>query len=93
MFKMRVGHVATSSILRLGSTMHLSSSGITSSIKSPLKPSYGNFINGVEVIHSDDSIAVHNPATGAYLTKVAADGEREMSMAVAAAKEAFDDGR
>ncbi len=53
---------------------------------------YGLWINGAWQ-NGAGVIDVENPATGETVAQVAAAGEKEVNAAVAAAKEAFDDGR
>ena len=61
---------------------------------SPLKESYGLFINGQEVdSEGGEYIDVEDPARGVIVTKVAAGTETDMAMAISSAKEAFEDGR
>src|SRR5512146_926649 len=49
----------------------------------------GRFVDAA----SGETFATENPATGAVLAQVAAGGEREIDVAVAAARRSFDDGR
>jgi len=69
-------------------------SAATSSPTSPLKESYGLFINGEEVdSEGGEFIDVEDPARGITITKVAAGTTKDMEKAIASAKEAFEDGR
>ena len=66
----------------------------SSSVSSPLKSSYGLWVDGKEVDSENGQyIDVEDPARGTVLTKVAAGTEVDMTKAVAVAKEAFEDGR
>ena len=77
--------------VRLGGLRRLGRSYATAS---PLKESYGLFINGQEVpSESGTYIDVEDPARGGTLTRVAEGREADMAKAIASAKEAFDDGR
>jgi len=57
------------------------------------KSSYGHFIDGKEVFTSKPMLEVRSPFDGRLATAVADGGKEEIDAAVAAAKEAFDDGR
>mmetsp|Transcript_12284 Transcript_12284/g.15805 ORF Transcript_12284/g.15805 Transcript_12284/m.15805 type:complete len:525 (-) Transcript_12284:202-1776(-) len=58
----------------------------------PIRPSYGLWIDGKEDFSNGETIPVHNPATGDFLTEVTAGSADDINRAVKSAKTSFENG-